>query len=323
MKYHRLTQQERYQIYALLKEGLSLNAISNNIGKDKSTISRELKRNTGQKGYRPKQANALAMDRVKLKIRSSYLKVEQINYIKEKIELKWSPEQISGRMKLDGLDSVSHETIYRYIDIDKQNGGKLYLNLRHKNKRYKKRYGSNDRRGQIPNKVSIEKRPAIVERKDRIGDFEIDLIIGSHHKQALVTVVDRKSKFTLIKKILHKQSTLVEVALIEMLLPIKQWLHTITSDNGKEFAAHERVSAYLDADFYFCHPYASWERGLNENTNGLIRQFFPKGSDFTHITQSQIIDAQNNLNYRPRKTLGYKTPAEVFYATILELEGSA
>jgi len=323
MKYHRLTQQERYQIYALLKEGLSLSAIANNIGKDKSTISRELQRNTGQKGYRPKQANTLAEARVRSKIKSTYLQNLQIKYIEEKIALKWSPEQISGRMRIDGLSPVSHETIYRYILSDKRNGGKLYLHLRHKHKRYKKRYGSNDRRGQIPNKVSIENRPVIVEEKERIGDFEIDLIIGRYHKQALVTVVDRKSKFTLIKKIPHKQSSLVEVALVEMLLPVKQWLHTITSDNGKEFAAHETVAKRLDADFYFCHPYASWERGLNENTNGLIRQFFPKGSEFRHITQAQIIEAQNNLNYRPRKSLGYRTPAEVFYATILELESSA
>lgn len=302
---------------------MSLSAIAKNIGKDKSTISRELQRNTGQKGYRPKQANELSLTRIAAKIKPTHLTAIQINYMEEKIQLKWSPEQISGRMRLDGLFPVSHETIYRYILRDKHNGGKLYLHLRHKHKRYKKRYGSNDRRGQIPNKVSIEERPSVVEDKERIGDFEIDLIIGKHHKQALVTVVDRKSKFTLIKKIPHKQSSLVEVALIEMLLPVKKWLHTITSDNGKEFAAHEAVSKRLDADFYFCHPYASWERGLNENTNGLIRQFFPKGSEFTHITQVQIIEAQNNLNYRPRKSLGYKTPAEVFYATILELESSA
>ena len=323
MKYHRLTQEERYQIYALLKEGLSMSAIAKNIGKDKSTISRELKRNKGQRGYRPKQAHAFAKERVRLKIKSRYLQEEQIKYIKEKIELKWSPQQISGRMKIDGLSPVSHETIYRYILRDKDSGGKLYLNLRHKHKRYKKRYGSSDRRGEIPNKTSIEERPSIVEEKKRIGDFEIDLMIGRDHKQALVTMVDRKSKFTLIKKIPRKQSSLVEVALIEMLLPLKQWVHTITTDNGKEFAAHESIAKRLDADFYFCHPYASWERGLNENTNGLIRQFFPKGSEFTNITQTQVLKVQNNLNHRPRKSLSYKTPAEVFYATISGLENSA
>jgi len=323
MKYHRLTQEERYQIYALLKEGLTLTAIANNISKHKSTISREIQRNKGQKGYRPKQAQELSITRELSKRKSIRLSQIHINYIKEKIQLYWSPEQISGRMRIDGIASISHETIYRYLRQDKHGGGKLYLHLRHKHKRYKKRYGSNERRGQIPNKRSIEERPSMVSDKQRIGDFEIDLIIGKHHKQALVTVVDRKSKFTLIKKISHKKSSLVETALIEMLLPLKQWIHTITSDNGKEFAAHENIATSLNIDYYFCHPYSSWERGLNENTNGLIRQFFPKGSEFTHITQAKIIEAQNNLNYRPRKTLGYKTPAEVFYATILELQSLA
>ena len=235
MKYHHLTQEERYQIYALHKEGFSLRAIGKNIGKDKSTISREIQRNKGQKGYRPKQAQRFASEREESKRKYKRLHQEQIDYIREKIELDWSPEQISGRMKLENIDSVSHETIYRYLLEDKQSGGKLYLHLRHKNKRYKKRYGSNDRRGEIPNKRSIEDRPSIVDDKQRIGDFEIDLVIGKKHKQALVTVVDRKSKFTLIKKIPHKQSSLVEIALIEMLLPLKQWIHTITSDNGKEF----------------------------------------------------------------------------------------
>lgn len=323
MKYHRLTQEQRYQIYALSKEGLSQEAIGKNIGKDKSTISRELRRNKGLKGYRPKQAHSKAQTRELSKPRYKRLHIKQIAYIKEKIKCYWSPEQISGRMKLDGIEAVSHETIYRYLLQDKSEGGTLYSFLRHKHKKYKKRYGSNDRRGQIVNKRSIEERPDIVDEKSRIGDFEIDLVIGKNHKQALVTVVDIHSKFTLIKKISHKKASLVKEALIEMMLPLKSWLHTITSDNGKEFAKHEDIASELGADFFFCHAYSSWERGLNENTNGLIRQFFPKGSDFTSIAQSQIIEAQNNLNYRPRKTLGYKTPAEVFYGTILELEISA
>ena len=296
MKYHRLTLEERYQIYALLKEGLSLTAIAGNIGKHTSTISRELQRNKGQRGYRPKQAHSFSTIREASKKKYKRLSSSQIDYIKEKIQLNWSPEQIAGRMRLEGFSSVSHETIYRYLIQDKHYGGKLYLHLRHKHKRYKKRYGANDRRGQIPNKRSIEERPSIVDDKQRIGDFEIDLVIGKYHKQALVTIVDRKSKFTLIKKISHKKSSLVETALIEMLLPLKQWIHTITSDNGKEFAAHENVATSLNIDYYFCHPYASWERGLNENTNGLIRQFFPKGSEFAYITQAQILDVGSVIN---------------------------
>jgi len=323
MRYHRLTQEQRYQIYALYKEGCTLEVIAKNIGKDKSTISRELKRNRGLKGYRPKQAHKKAERRVADKPKYRRLDTQQITYINRKIRLYWSPEQISGRMKLEGIESVSHETIYRYLLQDKADGGKLYTFLRHKNKRYKRRYGSNDRRGQIVNKRSIEERPDIVDEKSRIGDFEIDLVIGKGHKQALVTVVDIASKFTLIRKISHKKSVFVQTALTEMMLPFKSWLHTITSDNGKEFAKHEKIADTLDIDFFFCHPYSSWERGLNENTNGLIRQFFPKGSDFTTITQTQVLEAQNRLNYRPRKTLGYKSPAEVFYGKIFELEQSA
>lgn len=322
MKYHQLTQEERYNIYALKKAGFSNVGIAKELKRDRATIGRELERNKGQKGYRPKQAEALAKEREQSKKRRN-IGEETISYIQEKIKLKWSPEQISGRIKREGISSVSHETIYKYLEEDKKEGGELYLNLRHKNKPYKKRYGSNDKRGQIPNRRSIEERPSIVEDKTRIGDVEIDLVIGKHHKQAIVTVVDRKSKFTLIQKISSKKALEVKEALISMMRPFKDKIHTITSDNGKEFAKHEAIAKALDSDFFFCHPYSSWERGLNENTNGLIRQFFPKGSEFTHITKEQIIEVQNNLNYRPRKTLGYKTPAEVFYGIILKFENSA
>lgn len=323
MKYHRLTKEERYQIYALKKEGLSQSAIARNIGKDKSTISRELRRNKGQKGYRPKQAHTFAEQRESSKPKHQRLGEKQIKYIEEKIKLKWSPEQISGKMKIKGMESVSHETIYRYLQRDKKAGGTLYKHLRHKSKKYKRRYGSNDRSGQISNKCSIEDRPDVVDKKERIGDLEIDLVIGKDHKQALVTVVDRKSKFTIIKKVENKKATTIKEALIDMILPIKRWTHTITSDNGKEFASFDEISKALNADYYFCHPYSSWERGLNENTNGLIRQYFPKGSSFKEITQKQVLDVQNSLNYRPRKTLGFKTPAEVFFGNISEFKNSA
>lgn len=322
MRYHQLTQEERYQIYALKKAGFSNIRIAKELKRDKTSVGRELQRNRGEKGYRPKQAERFSKEREQSKKRSC-IGEEAIAYIKEKIELKWSPEQISGRMKVEGVSSVSHETIYKYLQQDKKEGGELYLNLRHKNKRYKKRYGSTDNRGQIPNKRSIEDRPSIVEDKTRIGDVEIDLVIGKHHKQAIVTVVDRKSKFTLIQKVSSKKAIEVKEALIAMMRPFKDKIHTITADNGKEFSKHEAIAEALDSDFFFCHPYSSWERGLNENTNGLIRQFFPKGSEFTHITNTQILEVQNNLNYRPRKTLGYKTPYEVFYDIILERNNSA
>jgi IS30 family transposase len=234
-------------------------------------------------------------------------------YIKSKLKEDWSPEQIAGRMKLDIGLLICHETIYRYIYHNKSRGGRLYKHLRHKNKKYHSRSNSYQRRGIIIDRVSIDNRPKIVERKSRIGDFEIDTVIGRHHVGALVTVVDRKSKFTLIKNVTSKRAQEVTQALISMLLPLKPITKTITSDNGKEFAYHKQVSEALDTSFYFAHPYSSQERGLNEHTNGLIRQYLPKKTDFTKVSKEEIITIQDKLNHRPRKILNYKTPYEVFF----------
>jgi IS30 family transposase len=214
---------------------------------------------------------------------------------------------------LDTGLSICHETIYRYIYQNKSRGGRLYKRLRHKNKKYHNRANTYQRRGIIIDRVSIDKRPKIVERKNRIGDFEIDTVIGRHHIGALVTVVDRKSKFTLIKNATSKRAEEATKALIDMLLPLKPITKTITSDNGKEFAYHKEVSEALDTDFYFAHPYSSWERGLNEHTNGLIRQYLPKKTDFTQISKEEITNIQDKLNHRPRKVLNYRTPYEVFF----------
>lgn len=228
----------------------------------------------------------------------------------------WSPEQISGRMALDNLRPVSHETIYRYIYHNKRSGGKLYLWLRHKNKKYTKRSATYRSRGQIKNRISIEFRPAIVEDKSRVGDWEVDTVIGKNHHQAIVTLVDRNSKFTLMKKVEAKQARLVTDAIVHLLKPVQAHTLTITSDNGKEFSYHEEVAKTLDTEFYFANPYQSWQRGLNEHTNGLIREYFPKKTEFKNITDEQIVEVQNRLNTRPRKILNYKTPAEVFFDTI-------
>ncbi|HQS67709.1 MAG TPA: IS30 family transposase [Sulfuricurvum sp.] len=316
--YTQLTEMQRYQISALKKEGLSQQEIARNIEVHPSTISRELRRNKGLRGYRPKQAQYKAVQRHKEKPKSIRLGSEQIDYIRQKIQEEWSPEQISSTMVEARVDRVSHETIYRYLQIERSEGGMLYTHLRHKNKKYRKRYGSIDRRGQIRNRVSIDERPAIVDQRSRIGDFEIDTVIGKNHKQALVTIVDRYSKLTLIKKVTHKRADLVSSATIELLTPLSHWIHTITADNGKEFASHETIADAIKADVYFAHPYSSWERGTNENTNGLIRQYFPKGSRFEEITDEQIQVVQEKLNRRPRKTLGFKTPYEVFFGKIIE-----
>ncbi|KAF0192092.1 MAG: transposase [Gammaproteobacteria bacterium] len=172
---------------------------------------------------------------------------------------------------------------------------------------------SDERRGQLRNRVSIETRPAILERRTRLGDWELDTVIGQGHKQALVSLTERKSRLALFAKVPNKGAEGVKQAVLKLLAPLSDQVHTLTSDNGKEFAHHEAIAEALDADFYFAHPYASWERGLNENTDGLIRQYFPKGCDFTTITQRDIQKAMDKLNNRPRKCLGMKTPNQIFF----------
>jgi len=313
MKYTQLTLSKRYHISTLNKQGFSKKEIAREVGVHPSTISRELRRNSDEiRGYDAEFAQVQAIKRERQKAKRNSLTKQIEKYIRSKLKQDWSPEQISGRMKLDIGVSVVHETIYRYIYANKSNGGRLYKYLRHKNKKYHSRSNTNHARGTIIERTMIDKRPKIVEKKSRIGDFEIDTVIGKNHKGALVTVVDRKSKFVLMKNVPNKEANVVTAALIEMLQPVKNITHTITSDNGKEFAYHKQISAALDADFYFANPYHSWERGLNEHTNGLIRQYLPKKSSFLNLSKEEIITIQNRLNHRPRKVLGYKTPFEVF-----------
>lgn len=230
------------------------------------------------------------------------------------LKQEWSPEQISGWFKRTGGPTVSHEWIYQYILKDKKSGGKLYSYLRCKRKR-KKRYGSHERRGCIPDQVRIHERPAVVDDRSRLGDWELDTIIGAHHKQALVSLTERKGRYTLLAKVERKTAESVSAAVISLLTPYRESVHTITSDNGREFAGFKHIAEQLNADFYFADPYASWQRGTNENTNGLIRQYFPKSFDFRIITDEQILIAMNRLNNRPRKCLGFRTPNEVFLET--------
>ena len=191
-------------------------------------------------------------------------------------------------------------------------GGNLYRHLRCQKQR-RKRYGSYSRRGQLKNRVSIDQRPAIVESRSRLGDWELDTIIGKGHKQAIVSLTECKSRLTLILRVDRKTTDNVTSAIPRLLKPIAHRVHTLASDNGKEFAGHEAIAAKLDAQSFFAHPYSSWELGLNENTNGLIRQYFPKHRDFTTITQKEINQVMDKLNNRPRKCLGIKTPNQVFF----------
>ena len=315
MTYKQLTLQKRYQIWALLQQGYRQKEIARKIDVHPSTISRELKRNwdvhSDQYEYTTAHFNTEYRHKNKPKYTVITEKIEK--YIREKLKEGWSPEQIAGRMKLEHIGTISHETIYQFIYRNKANKGRLYKYLRRKNKKYHQRTNTYQRRGIIVDRTMIDKRPHIVEKKRRIGDLEIDTVIGKDHIGALVTVVDRKSKFALIRKVVSKHADVVTNALVEMLEPIKQVLKTITSDNGKEFAYHKIVSETLQTDFYFAHPYHSWERGLNEHTNGLIRQYLPKKTDFTKVSKEEIITIQEKLNHRPRKVLGFRTPYEVFF----------
>ena len=315
-KYRQLTHEQRYTIYRLKKKGFSQRMIAQIISVSDSTISRELKRNAGQKGYRSKQAHGKCLRRRHTAGKSIKFTGEMRQYVCHELKRYLSPEQIVGNAKRLGIDIVSIEHIYTFIWSDKKEGGFLYKYLRSSNKKKRKRYGSNDRRGQIKNRRFIDERPAIVDQKQRVGDYEIDTMVGKGRTRYLVTMVERKSKYTFIGLTYTKRTDHVSREIIKQLAPVKEKVYTITADNGKEFALHEDVAKALEAEFYFAHPYRSWERALNENTNGLIRQFFPKGYDLSKITQAEIETVMSLLNNRPRKLLGFRTPNELFWNEI-------
>lgn len=293
MSYKQLTLEQRYKIYGLLHTNLSKSEISRRAGIHKSTLYRELKRNGGLRGYRARQAARKAERRRQ----QASKHIRFTDTVKERVEhyLKedWSPEQISGTLAEREKIHISHETIYQHVWADKYAGGTLYKHLRWSRRKRRKQYGKQDQRGQIRNRVSIDERPQVVAQKTRIGDWEVDTMIGKRHKGVLLTAVERKTKFTCIKQVV---------------------------DNGKEFASHQKIAQALGAAVCFAHPYHAWERGLNENTNGLIRQYFPKNSDLTTPNTTKVRFVQNRLNKRPRKSLNFKTPVELFFKKTVALE---
>jgi len=289
--YTQLTEHQRYQIYALMKAGHNQTETAAVVGIDKSTICREIRRNRGLRGYRPKQAQRLMLAR-RAGSHQPRLPVALWRRVAIWRRQEWSPEQISDWLRRREGIRLSHEWIYPYLLRDKAEGGDLHRHLRCRKQR-KKRYGSYQRRGQLVNQVSIDERPAIVDRNVRVGDWEVDTVIGKGQQRALLTLTERKSKYTLIAHLKKRTATAVQQAMLRLLKPLRRWVHTVTADNGKEFALHEQIARALKAGFFFTHPYAAWERGLNEYTNGLIRQYFPKGMDFSTITQAQIIKVMN------------------------------
>jgi IS30 family transposase len=289
--------------------GHTQNEIARVVEVHRATIGRELRRNTGERGYRPKQAHEKAIvRRAKAKPRITATTWEKVE---EKLRGDWSPEQISGWLKKRQGIRISHEWIYQHILADQRAGGELYRHLRCQKKR-RKRYGKQDYRGKLPNRVSIEERPEVVEQRERLGDWEVDTLVGKGQRGALVSLVERKSRFTLMQPVEQRLADLVSQAMLSLLSPFADLVHTITGDNGKEFAHHVQIAEALKAAFYFAHPYSAWERGTNENTNGLIRQYFPKKTDFSKVTFKEVLTAADKLNHRPRKCLDFCTPFEVF-----------
>ena len=314
--YLHLTCEQRCQIYALLQSGRSQAHIARQIGVDPSTVSRELVRNTGARGYRFKQAHEKASQRrQEASDKPRKMTPDLVELIEEKLtQEQWSPDQISGRLAKDGVAFISHERIYQHVWKDKKDGGTLYLHLRHSGKKYNRRKGKNSGRGLIPNRVDIDQRPPIVAAKSRIGDWEADTIIGANHKGVVMSHVERTSKYTKLAKLPDKNADSVVQACARVLLPLADQIETITYDNGKEFASHAQIATSLGALSYFAKPYHSWERGLNEHTNGLFRQYFPKGSDFSILSDADVQRVEDKLNSRPRKILGYQTPREIFFS---------
>ena len=314
--YRQLTQGQRYQIEGALAAGKNQASIAKQLNVSPSTISREIRRNGLQTGYSAAEATK-KNDARRAQARKF---CKPVAWLRQRLSV-WlehgmSPEQIAGRLKQEQPEhAVSHEWIYRFIAREKRCGGTLYRYLRHRRKRYRKRYGSHDRRGQLRNRVSITERPAEVEKRERLGDWEGDTMHGVGGN--LVTLVDRKSGYLSAYPVKRRTRRQVTRAINASLKG--HVVHTLTLDNGKEFAGHEHIALKSQCRVYFADPYSSWQRGSNENANGLLRQYFPKGSDFSRLTVEQVNRVVAQINSRPRKRLGWKTPYEVHSGTSVAL----
>ncbi|OUP08594.1 hypothetical protein B5F34_08780 [Mediterranea sp. An20] len=312
-KKNQLTREQRYQISALRQAGHSQKEIAEIICKDKSVISRELKRNSGKHGYHPALAQEMADERKeRFRRPRKFTDAVRKRVLRDLCEEQYSPEQIVGLARREGREMVSHTRIYQFVREDKENGGTLYLNLRHRLKHRKRPVGG---RCGIKGRVSIEERPAVVDARSRFGDWEIDTIVGKDNKGAIVTLTERKTGYLMMAKLPQgKNAKGLAGTVIRMLTPYKRHVHTITSDNGTEFAEHELIAKKLEAQFFFCHPYSSWERGLNEHTNGLVRQYIPKGEPIDNYDRLYIRNVQYKINKRPREKLGFDCPKRLFFA---------
>lgn len=312
----RLSYEDRCQIHALWKRGLSHAEIAWDLAVHRSTIWRELRRNSMSTGYYIHCAQEKADERQqRRRCFPRKMTPKLVAFIEAKLKQGWSPQQISGWLKhrQNKLPAVSHERIYQHVWRNKWEGGKLYRRLRHRGRKYRQcgtRYSGG--RGRIPNRVDIDERPAIVERKCRLGDWELDTVFGAKRKGALVSMVERRSKLVRLALVPQHKADIVAAAIETSLAPHKQKVLTMTMDNGLEFAKHVSFGKALQADTYFARPYNAWQRGLNEHTNGLVRQYFPKSMDFTRLKPDDVRMVEDLLNNRPRAVLGFRTPLEVF-----------
>jgi transposase, IS30 family len=318
MVYRQLSTEERYQIAALRRQKLSSNQIAAALRRHPSTIAREVQRNaTPYDGaYRPSYAKEMTSGRRRRSRRNARYEAIHFAPVAALLELRWSPEQIVGRRRLEGLPVMSHETIYLWIRRDKRRGGSLWTHLRHGRKRCRKRYRGRDSRGRLPGKRPIQDRPKLVAERKRFGDWEADTVHGKG-KPCIATAVERKSGIVRIGPLPRATVEYTNARLIELLSHEHHPVRTITSDNGVEFHGYKRLEQALDTTIYFATPHHAWERGTNENTNGLIRQFLPKGTSLARLSQARCTAIASQLNHRPRKRLGFLSPLEVYHQSVL------
>lgn len=314
MRYAQLTSGERYMVSALVKQGVHAAGIARNLGRHRSTISRQLRRNATRYDGRYRAAKAIEYcnGRRRRCRKKSQFGPEAWHQVEALLAEKHSPEQITGALRARRLPVMSHETIYRYVRQDRKRGGRLYRNLRLP-KRWRKRYRSVDSRGVLPGKRVIGERPAVAEGRTQLGHWEIDTVMGKYGtKPCIVTLVERKTGFVLIGKLKARTTEEANRATLELIGRHRNRFKTITADNGTEFHGYANVEQQSAVKYYFAAPYHSWERGTNENTNGLIRQYLPKGTSLVKLTQQRCDDIADQLNDRPRKRHGFKSPAELF-----------
>lgn len=311
-KYHQLTSEERYALRMLKRQGLSKAEIARALGRHRSTIGRELARNSrADTGYRPYTADEMTRARRRRSRRNRRFTGSDWDLVVARLEEQWSPEQISGRLGRKGELRISHETIYRYVWHDKKRGGALYRHLRQAGKKRRKRYGHYDSRGRLAGKRHISERPPGAQNRNRVGHWEVDTMVGPG-KPCILTLVERKIGLVLIAKLRARTVAELNRAAIRLINEAPVPVRTITADNGTEFHGYKDIEAATGVTFFFATPHHSWERGTSENTNGLIRQYIPKRSSMVRLTQNRCSRIAQQLNDRPRKRLDYLTPGECY-----------